>query len=258
MSMTPLLALEVEHGRNHQEGLRSLARNESTIIQKGMDDFLSRQARFGLPAPGEVLVEAFLLEDGERALVFHLVAGRRINEALARALAWRMAATDWRATDLGFALVSQRAWKPNAGWLEKLLAGPLEPDLRAALSESEILKRRFRHVATRALLILKREDVPLSQRQREANGLLHRLSREAPDHPVLEETWREALHDALDLDGAEASRAKLPSCLRWMPTREFPSPMGIRVLLRSDNPEGHESIRDAETFGNALAPRGDL
>jgi Lhr-like helicase len=39
--------------------------------------------------------------------------------------------------------------------------------------------------------------------------MLRWLTRHDPEHPLLEEAWQEALHDALDLEGAEALRARL-------------------------------------------------
>src|SRR5581483_8078258 len=152
-------------------------KNDSSVTQNG---FQRWSAQPGFDAQ-EGDVEAFLDDDGRRALVVHLVAGRRVNEALARALAARLELrlverVDAQASDLGFALLAPRRWKPTPRALADLLRDPLEPSLRAALAGSELLRRRFRHVATRMLLVLRREGVPLGQRQREANRVLAQMT----------------------------------------------------------------------------------
>jgi Lhr-like helicase len=229
------------------------------VTQEAFSRWVAGVIRSGADHPGN-LAEPFLDDQGSRVLVVHHAAGRRVNDALGRALAARLAEqigerVEGTASDLGFALVAPRRWKPTPRALAGLLADPLEADLRAALAGSELLRRRFRHVATRMLLVLRREDMPLGRRQREANGLLARLQAEEPDHPALAEAWREVLRDALDLDGAEAARVALARGVAWLP--EGPaSPRAIRVLARMDDPAGHERIREAEEMARAFPQKG--
>jgi len=256
LGMTPLLARATRDLLQTPEAIQNHLKNDSSVTQNG---FQRWSAQPGFDAQ-EGDVEAFLDDDGRRALVVHLVAGRRVNEALARALAARLELrlverVDAQASDLGFALLAPRRWKPTPRALADLLRDPLEPSLRAALAGSELLRRRFRHVATRMLLVLRREGVPLGQRQREANGLLARLQEEEPDHPAPVEAWRETLRHALDLDGAERAREGLAARLSWVP--EGPaSPRAIRVLAQMTDPEGHARIRDAEETARAFPREG--
>lgn len=206
-------------------------------------EFRRLQARFSaLPDPDAFCVESFLHEDGGRAHVIHANLGRRANEALARVVVHR-ARVDARpvATDAGFALLAPRAFKPTLSAWKRLLAPPLIEDARAALAGSDLYRRRFRHVATRSLLLLRRDDEPLARRQQHADALHARLD---PDDPLVLETWREVLHDALDLDTAEREARRRTVSL--LPERPGASPHGARILYRPTNPDAREILRDHE------------
>jgi len=199
----------------------------------------------GEGAPAESFVEA----EGRRALVFLAVAGRRAHEPLARVIALRLsralgAPVATRTNDLGFALLAPRRWKPTPRAIRALLAEPLEADARAALADTPLHARRLGHVAVRSFLLRRDPRASRLKRQRQAEGLLARLEREQPDHPMLEEAWREVLHEALDLEGAEALRARLLEGVRLV--EGGPSPLAARVLARLDDPEGRAQIREAE------------
>ncbi|HEX2022964.1 MAG TPA: helicase-related protein, partial [Candidatus Thermoplasmatota archaeon] len=194
---------------------------------------LARQAAFQ-PLPEGLPIEVALTDEGARAVVVHLHAGRRATEALARALAHRLgeaigARVRPLATDAGFALLAPRAHRPTRAGIARLFAPPLAPSLVASLEGSQLLRRRFRHVATR-LFLLPKDELPPGGRQQEANRLLARLP---ADHPAVREAWTEALRDALDLDAAERIRADVASGalpLALMPARPHPSPFAARIL----------------------------
>ena len=247
VSATPPLARHAAH-------LRAGQKNDfpdSSDTQESMLRFQAFQAAFSALPPADALaVESFVHEDGSRAHVAHAFLGRRANDALARALAHRLGpGTRSLATDAGFALLTPRGLRLTPARWRKLLAPPLEGDLRDALRASEALRRRFRHVATRGLLLLRPEDVPLSRRQQEANALLARMLERDPDHPLLQEAWREALEEAVDLPGAERVAwdvAEGRRAVHVLPERPCASPYAARILHRPTTPDGRESIRDHE------------
>jgi ATP-dependent Lhr-like helicase len=163
-----------------------------------------------------------------RALVFHTYLGRRANEALAAALSPELGESV--ATDAGFAIVTDRAWKPSRPKILALLAAPLEPRLREALEESDLLKRRLRHVLMRALVIRRREGEGLGTRQRYANRLLGILPEQ---HPLMREAYEECLRDAMEVDAAEEWRARVVAGelpLRLVASRPCGSPLAARIL----------------------------
>lgn len=194
----------------------------------------------GHPCPGDqTLVESFPRQS-YRAIVFHAYLGRRANDALARALDARLpieaapftqdAPRRPSVTDWGFALFVARGWRPTRKALAGLLADPLEPTLRAWLRESELLKRRYRHVATRALAVRRRPGEGITIRQRHAN----RLRRELPDeHPITREAYHECLHGSMDLVTAEEWRRDVlhgRAPIRLVDARACGSPLAERIL----------------------------
>lgn len=241
ISASPLLAEATLHallGLSHGS-------HASDVTESAAVRFVAEQARVAA-LPEGALAETFPTDSGARALVVHAYLGRRANDALARALAYRHGNARPLASDWGFALFAPRAWKPTRTAILRFLADPIEPTLREALVGSELLKRRFRHVATRGLLLPRREEESLGQRQLAATMLLGRLLRVDPEHPLLREAREECLRDAMDVDAAEAWRrdvlaGRLP--LRLLDRRPCASPLAARILA----PPGEarrEALRD--------------
>ena len=205
----------------------------------------------GNPCRDETIVES-IPRPFHRAIVFHSYVGRRANDALARALECRLplealgldsGPSRAIATDWGFALLVARGWKPSRATLLKLLADPIEPTLRAWLAHSELFARRYRHVATRALLVRRRPGEGIGMRQREANKLRKRLPE---DHPVARETFHECLRQAMDVDAAEEWRRDVVggrAPLRLVDTRPCGSPLAERILSPPGN-DRHAALRE--------------
>lgn len=232
-----------------------LVEEVKTVLRQASSDYpwMELQERWaGHPCTGdEALVESFAREH-HRAIVFHAYLGRRANEAVARALQARLpleaftldpAASRTIATDWGFALLVQRGWKPSRKTLTAMLAEPLEPTLRRWLVDSELLKRRYRHVATRALAVRRRQGEGIGMRQRHAN----RLRRDLPeDHPITREAYHECLREAMDVDAAEEWRRDVVAGrapIRLVDRRPCGSPLAERIL----SPPGaarHASLRE--------------
>lgn len=229
------------------EETKSVLRHGSSVYP-----WMELQERWaGNPAGEEAIVESFA-RPMHRAVVFHALLGRRANEALARALeartGHRALATDW-----GFALLAPRAWRPSRAALQRLLADPLEPTLREWLAESELLKRRFRHVATRALAIRRREGEGIGMRQRHADRLRKWLP---ADHPIAREAYEECLRDAMDVDAADEWRRDVASGrlpLRLV-ERACGSPLAERILA----PPGEERHGALREHADAIAMYRDL
>jgi ATP-dependent Lhr-like helicase len=182
--------------------------------------YLDEQRRFSLvPTDAELLVEEFEDDEGRMNYVFHTCVGRRANDALSRAFANKVSkfiAANVRVTigDNGFVLSYPKPpyRDPERGKLKDNILHDLwsiedlEKELRSALHGTEILKRRFRHVATRSLLILRNYlgyDMSVGRQQRAANLLLKVVREIDRDFPALRETYREIMRDAMDLDNAK-------------------------------------------------------
>ena len=77
--------------------------------------------------------------------------------------------------------------------------------LDMAIDRSEVLKRRFRHCATRALMILrnyKGHTRHVGRQQVSSQILINAVKRISPDFSILKEARREVLEDLMDIENA--------------------------------------------------------
>jgi len=164
-----------------------------------------------IPDPDELLVERWVDPDDDRVLV-HAVAsplGRRANEALARAVAWRLGkgSVGLLVDDQAFALRVPR----RAAWDDEQIARLFAPDnfredVRAAVARSDLWGRRFRAVADVGLMLVKNfqgRSKFIGAMQMNARRIWTVLERERPDFPLVRETYRTVLEDDLDIATAE-------------------------------------------------------
>ncbi|NJE42179.1 ATP-dependent helicase [Thermococcus sp. GR6] len=222
--MLPLsfdLALDVQRFRREVKDLLDKESAKSLLTKKyGIDERAARailsyfreQARYSvIPDNGTVLVEEILGEKRNRYF-FHTLIGRRANDALSRAFAymvsqWKNCNVGIAINDNGFALLLPPEKRLNEEEIRALFEiGDLRETLKKALDNTELLKRRFRHVANRGLLILRRyvgRSKRLGRQQMMAVALLKVLKENYPDFPLLKEVYREIMEDKMDVESAE-------------------------------------------------------
>ena len=185
-------------------------------------------------------------EQYRRNYYVHSNYGRRFNEGLSRLLAYRFARqananVKVAVADRGFTLSMPLNRKVD---VESILRGvhpsDVRGDLRAALSETDLLKRYFRINATRSLMILKRykgHEKSASQQQVSSEMLLG-FAEDKPDFAVMEETYREILEDKLAVDAVETFVAGVGASDIDVFTHrvDSPTPMafGLATLMASD------------------------
>ncbi len=245
------------------------------VTAEAVYGYFADQAAFALvPREDELLVEEFVDDDLSRTYAFHALYGRRTNEALARAFARALSRerdvnVRVQVSDNGFLLAVPRSTVLSATAIKALFHGEVRADLAKAVAGSELLKRRFRHVAGRALLVLRNyagRSQTVGRRQVNAFVLLHVLRRMDPAFPVLKETDREVLEDALDAAGAEEiAFAVVTRRLRvvLLRQRKAPSPFAFNLValgaedsvLLDDRArlirDLHERVRDLLAVGDA-------
>jgi ATP-dependent Lhr-like helicase len=208
--------------------------------------YLHAQFRYAdIPVDGQLLVERVPDEGGGIAgteatvLVFHTMIGRAANEALARAVAYRMhkrfggtrlEAGDQRRhgnniANVGGATVvvddyafgiwvdATTAAKRADRTLVRSLLSPmsLEDDLAAAVETSDLFRTQFRYTAIRAHALLQNKFGRrrfIGQMQSYATKLYEALKEFHPDHLLLQETRRTVMNDLLN---APVARAYLES-----------------------------------------------
>lgn len=167
-----------------------------------------------VPTAERVLIEAYRDEqdDPERVhYFFHTLIGRSANDALSRILSQRVQqAVGGNALvtidDYGF-LLTLRTFQAMEGddWRELFRPEGANDDLRAALEDSQLVKWQFGGIAQTGLMVprqLPGESRALRQVRWSAEILFQVISRHEPDHPLLEQARREAMHTFLDVDRA--------------------------------------------------------
>ncbi len=166
------------------------------------------------PLPSDKLLVVELWDEGTTFnIIFHALYGRRTNSALSRAYAYvlsRLTGSNVRITvsDNGFMLTTTNRMI-NTDVARRLVysvdSENIEDILRKVLRHTELLKRRFRHCAERAFMILRRYrgvETSLYRRQVNAQALL-RIVESIPDFPVLREAYREILEDYMNISAAK-------------------------------------------------------
>lgn len=155
---------------------------------------------------------------GQRHYFFHCLVGRAANEALSRVLALRLSRLrggNAIATpdDYGFVLTVRPEQVFTQAELPTLLAeANFEDDLHHALSRSDLLKYHFRNAAQTGMMVYRNffgEQKSLRKVQWSAEVIFNVLRDHEPDHILLREARRDAVHTYIDLEGAQRFLAEM-------------------------------------------------
>jgi len=162
-----------------------------------------------IPNDKMILIEHFN-DDREKKIIFHSLYGRRVNDCLSRAIAYVISRNEHKdveigISDNGFYLSGDK--KVNAMKAFKLLkSDKLDLLMHLAIDKSEVFKRRFRHCATRALMILRNymgKKKNVGRQQVSSMILLNALKRISNNFSILKETRREVLSDLMDIENTK-------------------------------------------------------
>ncbi len=222
--MLPLsfdLALDIQRFRREVKGLLGRRDAVKRLMRKyGIDEKAARaivayfreQARYSTVPDDETVLVEEVEKEKTWEYFFHTLIGRRANDALSRAFAY--AISMWKGCNVGIAIndngfllrVPKEARLSEDEIRELFTIEDLREVLKRALDNTELLKRRFRHVANRGLLILRRyvgRKKRLGRQQVMAVALLKVLKENHPDFPLLREVYREIMEDKMDVEKAE-------------------------------------------------------
>lgn len=195
----------------------SIANAEAIVEQ-----FRAQLSISELPVGEKMLIE--LYREGEHShYFFHSLIGRSANDALSRIVAWRvknriggnaLATID----DYGF-LLTLRPFQemPLEDWRLCFEREGAEEDLDAALRGSELVKWQFRGVAQTGLMLPR--NLPGQKRKPKqlswsSEVLFRVLEQHEPNHPLLREAYRQAMHIFLDAEQAYAFLDRVQD-FRW-------------------------------------------
>ncbi len=242
------LASMIAEGRV-DEALELLVRDYRLQVEaaKAIVDYIREQLLYVGEVPGDDLILVEYFYDEGWHVVFHTLYGRRVNDALSRAYAsilsdMVLAPVKVSVTDNGFMLSYTSSKAPNEIMLldlvRRVTPGNLRKILESTIANTELMKRRFKHVAERSFMILRRykgyEKNP-ERLQLSAQNLLRILLEEYPDIPVIRETFREILEDYMDIKNAvrilemiERGEIKV----KVIGPLEYPSPMAHSIVVK--------------------------
>ncbi len=234
--------------------LQQLGLSEEAAAQ--LAGYLARthQALGLLPTQDALVFERFFDESGGTQLVIHSPYGSRINRAWGLALRKRFCRRfnfELQAAATEDAIVISLSTShsfplPEVG--QYLHSTSVEPVLTQALLDAPMFGVRWRWNATTALALPRmsggKKLAPQLQRMR-AEDLIAAVfpdqiacaenlagEREIPDHPLVLQTLRDCLHEAMDLAGLVALLQRLESGQARIECRELttPSPLSAEVL----------------------------
>jgi ATP-dependent Lhr-like helicase len=255
--MLPLsfdLALEIGRFRKNMNEM-FCAKKPKQEIMKFIDEYLyvdknaaesiyryfDEQFRFAeIPSHSRIIVEHYSQEKRKYA-IFHTLYGRRVNDCLSRAIAFAIARTQHQDVEIGindngFYVASNKP--ANVMHAFKLLkSGELYKVLNNAIDQSEVLRRRFRHCATRSLMILRNymgREKRVGRQQVSSMILINAVKRLNPNFCILKEARREVLEDLMDIhstikviEGIEAKKVLVKEVNLGMP-----SPFSFNLVLQ--------------------------
>lgn len=162
-----------------------------------------------IPSNRRLLIEYYKGFGGRKFVIFHSLFGRKVNDALSRAVAYVVAQkyntnVTISISDNGFYLSSDG----TIGGLEsfkKLTPENFEQILSNSLNKTETLASRFRHCAGRSLMTLRKykgESKSVGRQQVRGKILLKFVQGMDEDFSILKEARREAMEDYMDVKNA--------------------------------------------------------
>ena len=213
----------------------------------------------GVPSKTLVIAERFFDEAGGMQLVVHAPFGGRINRAWGTALRKRFCRSfDFElqaaATDDGLVLSlgAQHSF-PLETVFHMLRPKDLDELLTQAAVQAPMFETRWRWNATRSLALLRQRGgkrVPPAIQRMRAQDLIAAVfpgqtacqdnhgggAIEIPDHPLVRETLRDCLTEAMDIDGLRAVLTELRAGHIKTLARELPEPSVFAHEILNSNP----------------------
>ncbi len=216
--------------------------DENTI--SSIVSYLEEQYRYVgfIPTDSHLLVEKNY-EGDKINLIFHTIFGREVNDALCRIFA--DITSDMLSSnvgivvdDHGFVLICPKTELPVDEMIGRTVETDLRDVLKRAVRKTELMKRRFRHVAGRALMILrnyKGKKMSVGKQQMKSHFLLSACEDIDEEFPIVKETYREIIEDYMDIENASDVIADLDSgeMSYEVIETEVPSPFAHNLVIQS-------------------------
>ena len=206
--------------------------------------FLEQNSFFEIPDADHMLVEKFT-DEGKNYLLFHSLYGRKVNDAFSRAIGYLIGSHGQRDVEIGISdngfYISGESLNLKKA-LENLSPKNLDEILREAIEKTDVLARRFRHCATRSLMILRNYKgmrKTVGKQQMKSHFLLAAVKKVTGEFPILREARREVLEDLMDVENAKVVLKGIEEGEIKVEKSEvsIPSPFALNLIL-----QGHTDI----------------
>lgn len=253
--MLPLsfdLAMDISRFRRLLEEQFKLKKSEKEILEflheylyidekaaQSIYQYFFEQYHFSeIPSDKKIVVETYT-DRGRRYIIFHTLFGRRVNDALSRSLAFVIGRSQHRdvevgINDNGFYIAAEKTFNAMKA-LEMLKHENFRTVLEQSVEKSEILSRRFRHCATRALMILRQymgRKKNVGRMHVGSRILYNAVKRISDNFPIIKEAKREVLEDLMDYVHAQEIIDKVVSgnmVVKEVQT-DIPSPFAFGLI----------------------------
>ncbi len=216
-------------------------------------NYFYEQHKFSeIPHSEKILIEKYKGE--KNYILVSSMYGRRVNDVLSRALGF-IIGQQWGRdieigiNDHGFYLAGEKLNIEKA--FEELKSENLDEIISHAIEKTDILARRFRHCASRSLMIIrnyKGQTKSVGKQQMKSHFLLAAVKKISNKFPILNEARREVKQDLMDIENAK-------KVLDWIRKNKIqikvkdvklPSPFNLNLIL-----QGHTDlirIEDKQEF----------
>ncbi|MEQ1795755.1 MAG: DEAD/DEAH box helicase [Nitrospira sp.] len=251
---------------SHQLSAISWLKQECALDQRGAEQVVGYVATgiamLGtVPTQETIIAERFFDESGGMQLVLHAPFGGRINRAWGLALRKRFCVTfDFElqaaATDNGLVIsLGEKHSFPLESVFGYLHSKTVREVLIQAVLLAPMFATRWRWNASRALALLRFSNgkkVPPQIQRMKAEDLLaavfpdaiacqenltgERAARQIPDHPLVKETLRDCLTEAMDLEGLTAVLQRIESGKIRCVAIDSPAPSPFSHEILNANP----------------------
>ncbi|MBI2650741.1 ATP-dependent helicase [Candidatus Woesearchaeota archaeon] len=174
-------------------------------------DYFYEQFNYAeIPSHSRIIIEHYSDNKGRRKYaVFHTLYGRRVNDCLSRAVAFAVARTQHRDVEIGindngFYVAYDKSVNVMQAF-NLVKSNEMRKVMDMAIEHTEVLKRRFRHCASRAMMILRSymgHQKRVGRQQVSSMILMNAVKRINPNFCILKEARREVLEDLMDIENA--------------------------------------------------------
>lgn len=231
--------------KEKEEQIKQFIEEYLYVDKNGIDaiyKYFEEQYKYVKLIPNDklILVERYEDERGKK-IIFHSLFGRRVNDCISRAVGFAISRTQHRDVEIGindngfYIGYDQKADAMRA--FSAIQVKDFYKLMSDAIEKSETFKRRFRHCAARALMILtnyKGKKKGVGRQQVSSMILISALKQINPDFSLLKEAKREVLEDLMDINNTKLILERIEKGdikIKEIET-SIPTPFGFGLALQ--------------------------